>query len=607
MCASFFSPGASPAAPRAVPEAGVQPWRQAASEAKEPCGPQGAPAFLPYGARAFSLARERGVPVFLIIGEADAAFGEPSLATLIAERTVPVLLAPGMRPDVELLCRQAGALFSGEGALPLCALLLPEGVPFLAAPLPPPGFTLDPSRLYVWLSQADRRLSQNPPALLAQAVQVVRAFQPPAPAKPYAPPDAAHDLERALLALEDKVNGGFGGEKTPLVCALLFLERAAARGNRACRAALSRALDAMLASPLYDPLDGLFFRATLTADWRVFVPEKPLALNALLALLLLNTGRRTQALRALDALLASFSAQGGGFFPLLSAPRELYAFTPEQVCAALGAEDGLRACRLLRLLRRHERPDPAVAPSRFCPPAPEPAARREEREDAPLCPRLAAGITPEDEAFLHRALPRLLRARSARAPQRPAPRLITEECAIAAAVFAHCGRRLGEPRYTQAAQRAVARLAGLSPELGGLTPLPPSFSPCAALQAQPTCGAAAALSLALLTLGQDDGAGRYADSGLKLLGSALHAFLARGGLVYHTPDDPADGFPRVPAVMDDELPSPAALLVRSLRVADGLRPQAHYAQTIESVWLAAAPFARAAPLSLASLISASAF
>ena len=51
-------------------------------------------------------------------------------------------------------------------------------------------------------------------------------------------------------------------------------------------AALDQTLDAMLASDLYDPLDGAFFRATLTEDWRAFVPEKPLAINALLALTL---------------------------------------------------------------------------------------------------------------------------------------------------------------------------------------------------------------------------------------------------------------------------------------------------------------------------------
>ena len=548
-------------------------------------------------------ARARHVPAFLLIGEMDAAFSDPSLCALIAERTVPIHLLPGMRPDVELLCQQAGALFSQEGALPLCALLLPDALPFLAAPLPPPGFPLDPSRLYVWLSQADRRFAQNLPAFIGQAAQVLHAFRAPALRKPYAPQDASHDLARALAAAEDTHNGGFGGIKSPLISGLLFLQHAASRGDRACRAMLTRAMDAMLASALYDPLDGLFFRATLTEDWRVFVPEKPLAVNALLALLLLDGGRRAEAVRALDAILRAFSVQGGGFTPSLRAPREMYAFTPQQVCAALGAEDGLRACRLLRLLRQHTAGDPPVAPSRFSPVLPDARDRRSD-DDAPLCPRLTPDMNPEDAAFLRKVLPKLLRVRASRASQKPSLHMITEDCAIAASVFAVCGRRLGEPRYTQAAQRAVARLAGLSPSCGGLTPLPPSFSPVSPLNAQATCGAAAALSLALLTLGQDADMAQYAQSGLQLLGSTLHAFLRRDGQVCHTPEDPAAFFPRVPAFLDGELPSPAALLVKALRLADALRPQAHYAQTVGEIWACAAPIVHASPLACAGLIDA---
>ena len=549
-------------------------------------------------------ARNRHVPVFLLIGEMDSALTDPSVCALITERTVPVHLLPGMRPDVELLCQQAGVLFSQEGALPLCALLLPDALPYLAAPLPPSGFALDPSRLYVWLSQADRRFVQNLPAFIGQAAQVLSSMRAPALRRPYPPQDAAHDLTRALAAIEDNHNGGFGRIKTPFVCGLLFLQHAAARGDRACRVSLNHALDAMLSSSLYDPLDGLFFRSTLTEDWRVFVPEKPLGVNALLALVLLENGRRTEATRTLEALLGSFSMQGGGFTPFLYAPRAMYAFTPEQVCAALGADEGLRACRLLNLLRQHTLPDPPVTPSRFSPMPPDEQGRRDIGEDAPLFPRLSAEITPEDEAFLRRALPRLHRARAGRASQRPSLYMITEECAIAAYVFAVCGRRLGETRYTQAAQRAVARLAGLAPSSGGLTPLPPSVSPSSPLYAQATCGAAASLALALLALGQNEDMAQYAQSGLQLLGSSLHAFLRRDGLVCHTPDDPAASFPRVPAVMDDELPSPAALLVQALRIADTLRPEAHYAQSIGEIWESAAPTAHATPLSCAGLIDA---
>lgn len=550
--------------------------------------------FLTFSAEAFQQARTRDVPVLLFISDAPPTLSDAALSMQIAERTVPVWLYPGMRPDVELLCQRAGALFSEEGALPLCALMLEDARVFLAAPLPPAGFALDPSRLYVWLSQADRRFAQNRDAFIRQAVQTLRSFRAEPLRKPYSPHDAAHDLVRALSAVHDPINGGFGKLKQPLCPALRFLSRAAI-GSHQARAALDQTLEAMLASDLYDPLDGAFFRATLTEDWRVFVPEKPLALNALLALTLLESGRRAEAVRALDFLLSAFSVPGGMLNPCLTYSRESCAFTPEQVCAALGGEDGLRACRLLGLRRQYAGPPPKVTPSRFSP------VEDAGQTDLPRTPTLPKSLTPEDAAFLRRVMPQLLRVRAARTPPIAAPCVLTEDCALAATVFALCGRRLGEARYIQLAQRAVGALTALSPGL------PPSYTPVSALNAQLTCGAGAALALALLTLGQDEALYAYRESGLRLLGAALHLFIAPNGMPMHTPQDSAAFFPRIPAIFDSELPSPAALLLYALALADGFRPEAGYREAAHTLWAAAAPYARQQPLACAGLIDAANF
>lgn len=166
-------------------------------------------------------------------------------------------------------------------------------------------------------------------------VQTLRSFRAEPLRKPYSPHDAAHDLVRALSAVHDPINGGFGKLKQPLCPALRFLSRAAI-GSHQARTALDQTLEAMLASDLYDPLDGAFFRATLTEDWRVFVPEKPLALNALLALTLLESGRRAEAVRALDFLLSAFSVPGGMLNPCLT-------YSPGKLC--LYARTGLRRAR----------------------------------------------------------------------------------------------------------------------------------------------------------------------------------------------------------------------------------------------------------------------
>lgn len=584
-----------------MPPSGPHPGQPHAGNGQTPAQ---AFSFFPFEAQAFSMARARRVPVFLLIGDVTPAFSDPSLQAQLAERTVPVRLTPGERPDVELLCQRAGALFSGEGALPLCALLLPDGLPFLAAPLPPAGFPLDPSRLFVWLSQADRRYIQNAPAMSAQAASVVRSFSAPALRRDYSPKDAAHDLFRALSAAHDPINGGFGQVKQPMVCALRFMQHEAGRGEKVAHAILSKSLDAMIASSLHDPLDGSFFRATLTPDWRVFIPEKVLGLNALLAPILLRAGRRSEAIRLLDFIIDAFSIGSGGLCASLTGERSMYAFTSHQVCAALGSEDGLRACRLLSLLRQKSTPEPSVLPSRFSPiPSDQPGSALNEEPPA-LCPTLSEGLTPEDAAFLRRAAPQLLRARIARNQPRKSPVVLTESCALAASVLAGCGKQLGESRYIQAAQRAVSYLIAQPNAPGGTYPLPPSLLPARSLNAHATCAASASLSLALLTLGSRDGMEEYAQSGLRLLSCALHAFVRPDGLVMHTQKDPASPFPRVPAIYDSELPSPAAVLVRALRIADSLNPQAHYGEAIETIWAAAAPAAHAQPIACASLIDA---
>lgn len=328
--------------------------------------------------------------------------------------------------------------------------MLEDARVFLAAPLPPAGFALDPSRLYVWLSQADRRFAQNRDAFIRQAVQTLRSFRAEPLRKPYSPHDAAHDLVRALSAVHDPTNGGFGKLKQPLCPALRFLSRAAI-GSHQARTALDQTLEAMLASDLYDPLDGAFFRATLTEDWRVFVPEKPLALNALLALTLLESGRRAEAVRALDFLLSAFSVPGGMLNPCLTYSRESCAFTPEQVCAALGG--GGRPARLpvcwgcaANTWARRPKSRPAV----FCRLRMR-GRRSAPNADAPQNPH------PGGRGLSARVMPQLLRVRAARTPPTAAPCVLTEDCALAATVFALCGRRLGEARYIQLAQRGRRR------------------------------------------------------------------------------------------------------------------------------------------------------
>ena len=591
MCASFFP---SPMPPRAG---------AAAFSPQPPDAAAQAPLFFPFSPHVFSQALSRRVPVFLLIGETRAAFDDPSLRAQLTAQTAPAQLLPGQRPDVELLCQRAAALYSGEGALPLCALLLQNGLPFLAAPLPPEGFALDAQRLLVWLTHAGRRFTQNHAAFARQAQDVLRSFSAPPLTKPYLPKDAAHDLLRCILSAQDGVNGGFGKVKAPHVPLLRVLSHQASGGNRDAYAALDGALRAMKTGALHDPVDGLYFRATLTQDWRVFIPEKPLGVNALIALTLMENAERGDALRMLSAIADRFSLPGGFLAPALRADKSRYTFTPEQVCSLLGSEEGLRACRLLGLLRQHRSSDPAVSPSRFSPPPPSPGRPSLDAPKQPLAPVLPPDLIAEDAAFLRRVWPHLARGRAARTSEAPVSPILTMDAALAAYALATCGQRTGEARFAQSALRTVHALLSTMPDASMPGALPAVSLP-RPVPAASSCGAAAALSLALLTLAKAEPAGALAATGLRLLGSTLHAFVRPDGMVMHTPEDSVAFFPRVPAIFDGELPSPAALLVHALAAAKRLRPDAPYGDAIDTIYAAAAPYMKHEPMACAGLIDA---
>lgn len=98
----------------------IPPIAPAAAPPQAPCAPPAPAAFLPFSAQAFDQARLRDVRVLLFICDAPPSFADAALNMQIFERTVPVWLYPGMRPDVELLCQRAARCFPARARCP-CA------------------------------------------------------------------------------------------------------------------------------------------------------------------------------------------------------------------------------------------------------------------------------------------------------------------------------------------------------------------------------------------------------------------------------------------------------------------------------------------------------
>jgi len=290
-------------------------------------------AWYPWGEEAFAEARRRDVPVLVSIGYstchwchvmARESFEDAATAADLDAGFVAVKVDREEHPEVDAAYMAAAAAFTPHLGWPLTVFATPEGRPFYAGtyfpPVPRAGV---PAFRQVLAAVAEawteRRgeIDQTADAVagaLAEAGTAVRDR----PATTLTTADLTGAAE-ALAAREDPLHGGFGGPaapapKFPVATALRFLQTPVIR-ERASEAAsvVDRALTAMAASPLRDPVEGGFFRYATRPDWTVPHYERMLTDNAQLLDVALDEGR-TDVVRGVAGFLIDVLQQPGGGF-----------------------------------------------------------------------------------------------------------------------------------------------------------------------------------------------------------------------------------------------------------------------------------------------------
>ena len=240
-------------------------------------------AWQPWSRAAFARAHVERKPVLLAISatwcdschEMDrTSYADPSIATLINERFVPIRVDADERPDI-------GERYN-LGGWPTTAFLTPEGQ-ILGG-----GTFVSADRMPGVLAQvADAFASHSFKS--AEGAAIVEAASSTVP-----PMDEVSDAEMSarVLATFDSLYGGFGIEpKFPLTAPLhLALDLWSATPDSTSEAVLVATLDAMGWSALYDEVDGGFFRYATTRDWQMPHLEKLLDVNAALTRIYLEAG-----------------------------------------------------------------------------------------------------------------------------------------------------------------------------------------------------------------------------------------------------------------------------------------------------------------------------
>jgi uncharacterized protein len=289
-------------------------------------------AWFPWGDEAFEQARRRDVPVMVSIGYstchwchvmARESFSDGATAALVNEGFVAIKVDREEHPEVDAAYMAAASAFTQHLGWPLTVFVTPEGQPFFAGTyFPPapragtPSFTqvLDAVR-EAWTQrrgEVDETGRAVTGALAAAHHATTTADRPP-------------DLDRivraaeAIAEREDREFGGFGdadpaAAKFPVATTLRFLQTEAVRTQRPDAAAVAdRALAAMSASPLRDPVEGGFFRYATRRDWTIPHYERMLTDNAQLLDVAVSAGDEATARGIAGFLIEVLQQTGGGF------------------------------------------------------------------------------------------------------------------------------------------------------------------------------------------------------------------------------------------------------------------------------------------------------
>ncbi len=320
----------------------------------------------PWSAEALSEANRRDVPILLSVGYAAChwchvmahdSFEDAATAALMNENFVNIKVDREERPDIDAVYMEATTALTGQGGWPMTCLLTPDGSPFFA------GTFFPRAQFQQLLGSVARAWRDDRAEVLAAGQRIVTALGEVPSLEGGSRAPGPGDLDAAAERLSggfDRENGGFGrAPKFPPSMALEFLLRHHERTRSSDALAIVDATcEAMARGGMYDQLGGGFARYSVDAAWVVPHFEKMLYDNALLLRVYMHWWRLTESTLAqriaretVEFLLRDLRTPEGGFASALDADADgveglTYAWTPAQLVAVLGTDDGAYAAAL---------------------------------------------------------------------------------------------------------------------------------------------------------------------------------------------------------------------------------------------------------------------
>ncbi len=415
----------------------------------------------PWGPEALSKAKAENKPIFLSIGYAAChwchvmereSFENEAIAAILNASFVAIKVDREERPDLDEIYMTAVQSMTGQGGWPLNVFLTPEGKPFYGGTyFPPddrfgrPGFpALLAALREAWSKQSDE-IAASASDITSRLKALSAVPGEPAGDEPVGPKQtaaAAADLKSRF----DAAWGGFGpAPKFPPHAGLALLLREHARtGDAATLKMVETTLDRMAQGGIYDHVGGGFSRYSTDERWLVPHFEKMLYDQALLVPVYVDAWRvtgkpsyRRVVLETLDFVRRELTSPDGGFYASLDADSgghegTFYVWTPDEVKAVLGPEDGALFCAAYGI----------ALPGNF---------------EGKSIPNLLGGA-PTDEALVKRLAPmmaKLLAARGKRVRPATDDKVLTAWNGLMISAFATGYDAFGRPDDLASARRAA--------------------------------------------------------------------------------------------------------------------------------------------------------
>ncbi len=415
----------------------------------------------PWGEEAFAIAKQTDRPIFLSVGYAAChwchvmeheSFESVEIAGYLNEHFVCIKVDREERPDIDQVYMNAVQVMSGRGGWPMSVFLNHDREPFYAGtywpPTPRHGMPSFPQVLEALVDAwVDRREDVESHADEIRGALVQLAGTRDTENESLADESVIASACDQLLRVLDRRDGGFGGApKFPHATdIMLLLSQGAVLDRPDLVEAATFTLDRIASGGIRDHVGGGFARYSVDARWLVPHFEKMLYDNALLAICYTRafqiTGQSRHAAVAretLSYLCREMWDESGGFHCSEDADSEgvegkYYVWTPDEVRQILGPERAELLCRVYDIT---------------------PAGNFEGHSILNLLhPR---DVTPDERSQLDIDLEELRIARANRVHPGRDDKILTSWNSLAARALAIAGGVLGEQRFVDAAERAIA-------------------------------------------------------------------------------------------------------------------------------------------------------